>query len=196
MAVKDPREKRECRAIAFAHYLELGPDRTLAKVLKYLRDSGFKLSSGALANWSSRDGWVAKAKDHDAGVSETARKAMAAQQAVELISGVTRVQTTGQKVLDRVEELLASIDPGKIDVDDLAKLTDVALSCYRLSEVMSGGVSDRVEGVATGGEEIIRKLEESLTRISAGGAKTIDGKAEREPSRPQLVIPIPQALAS
>lgn len=152
----------------FVKYRDLGPERSMDKLRKYL---GVKVSQTRLEQLSVKHNWVERARAYDDYIER--RKREEKEKAIlEMAERHARIAVAfQQKIVERLREL----DPDQLSPSDLAKWLDVATKLERLSrgepteigkqevtlppilEVVAGGTEEDSPGAAPGPEPGMEK---------------------------------------
>lgn len=121
---------------ARAAYLALGPSRTLPQLREHFGERA--VSGRTFETWSAENDWVALAKSHDEDVTRKAVERLAAQQGKRAADLVTHLITAAAEGLTRAVEIAAKENKFK-------DLVDGSVTALKAAEVLTGGVSDRIE---------------------------------------------------
>ena len=148
---------------ALAHYLMLGPGRSLEKLRRHYAEltPPKPVSIDTLKFWSRRHGWAAKAAAHDhevaACLAEKAKRerAKGAWDKVEALLGVAR------RCLDLVNQAQVGV---ATTAQDCRALTSAGVEAMKMAEVLTGGVSDRVAAQSSEATNEAMKSLEAIER--------------------------------
>jgi hypothetical protein len=147
---------------ALAHYLMLGPSRSLEKLRRHYSDLTPPkiVSIDTMKFWSRRHGWMAKAAAHDQEVTHRLAERANRERAKGEWDKVEALLTVARRCLDLVKD-------GQLGVaataQDCRALTTAAIEAMKMAEVLTGGVSDRVAHPKT--DEAVASLEAIERRL-------------------------------
>ena len=114
---------------AFCIYRDMGPERSLEKVRKKLREEGKKVTIALIYKWSKKYNWVERAIAYDDYLDGLKR----IEQEKAIKEMAERHAQIAKAMLDKVYERVIKIDPNKLKPSDVAKWVEVAIKIERLA---------------------------------------------------------------
>jgi hypothetical protein len=146
---------------ALADYLAMGAERSISKLFRRYSESNLakRPAEITLKWWSRRDHWVEEAREFDERVGRRLRaraETAAVKQSFDRIAALTAVARRCLDVAIHGELEKATT------ATDIRALVTAAIDAIKLTEVLTGGVSDRTEsarGIAAEAKELLQKLE-------------------------------------
>lgn len=112
---------------AFVAYMEMGEARSIAKVAQKLSKS-----IPLLKRWSREWRWADRCREYDIYTAQTKRKAAEA----ELQEMNRRNIELARKALDKAEEALNQLDPGKLKPSDIVRYIQVAADIEKAARLL------------------------------------------------------------
>ena len=148
---------------AFMDYLSLGASRSLRQLHQlYAGSITNPPSLDTLKAWSKKENWQARLTEHQQRTRELLHD-MAAQKAAEAHWNAAACLRSNAQIL--LETLSIKIPAAEVNSGaDIRALAESAVTLLRTAEVLSGGVSERVEEIqqAITSEEARRRAEERV----------------------------------
>ena len=143
---------------AKADYLAMGPQRSVAKLVKLLGERGEDASGKTLEMWCAKYGWVRAAEEHDAQVAgEVSRRAIEAQ-AEQTWDAVQELTECVELAVGRIKRALPGLPVES--VADAKGLADVMLALLK-----AAGELQRGETTATQAQAAVDEAAEGLNVI-------------------------------
>jgi hypothetical protein len=148
-------------AEALADYLAMGAERSISKLFRRYSESNLAKPPAeiTLKWWSRRDHWVEQAREFDERVGRRLRARAETAAVRQSFNRVAALNTVAQRCL---EVAAYSEIENATSAADIRALVTAAVDAIKLTEVLTGGVSDRIEsarGIAAEARELLQKLE-------------------------------------
>lgn len=166
-SLKGKPDADECWAI----YLALGKDRSMPKVVEYLKAKGRPtVHANTIKSWSNQHQWGRRLRDHEIKVAVFTDDEIARRRAVEEADDVQNIaqkmRLVSLKALVKCEQAISKIEV--TSGQEIKALAEASKLLSGAAEVMDGGVSDR-KGMVAGQESAM-----TLDQRRAHGAKAVD----------------------
>lgn len=166
----------EARALEI--YCMLGEgNRSLKKVQQYCIDNDEKPPSwSCMSRWSSRRGWVARAKEYDMKISQKALEITSSTEAEKRVAIAEIAFRAGEAGLNKLCDMIEKLELKGASAADVKALTAASIEVLRYSELIGGTGVPGNKGDEGGDSATPGVIEEAdrVEKLLAEHAKNLD----------------------
>jgi hypothetical protein len=147
---------------ALALYLRLGGRRSLTRLHRQITETtpAAAVCLRTLKEWSRRYSWTRRAAEFDAGAAHRLVERAQRDIVEEQFDRIRSLRIVAKNCLEAAGAIEIDLSSGT--AAEIRTLTTTAIDAIKMIEVLTGGVSDRIEsggGIATEARELLQKLE-------------------------------------